>query len=78
MSETLTADQRVAAVREFVARVFNEHRPDRAREYLTPDIVWRSGSLGRVSEIDNVGWSPHHVHRGTVRPASGGAGRDRE
>jgi steroid delta-isomerase-like uncharacterized protein len=49
-----TTDQRVAIVREFVARVFNEHHPERAREYVTSDVVWHGGSLGTVSGVENM------------------------
>src|ERR1700745_2373166 len=54
MSDTLTTDQRVAIAREFVNRVFNEHRPQLAREYATPDVVWHGGSLGTVSGVDDL------------------------
>jgi len=36
------------------ARVFNEHQPDRALEYVTPDVVWHGGSLGTVTGAANV------------------------
>ena len=34
MSVTMPIEQKVAIAREFVARVFNEHQPDRASEYF--------------------------------------------
>jgi predicted ester cyclase len=54
MSETVSTDQRLAAVREFIARVFNERMPEGAREYMTPDVVWHGGSLGTVNGIDDM------------------------
>jgi predicted ester cyclase len=54
MSATVSTDQRLAAVRGFIARVFNERMPERAREYMTPDVVWHGGSLGTVSGIDDM------------------------
>src|ERR1700749_329156 len=54
MSDPLTTDQRVAVAREFVDRVFNEHQPQLAREYATPDVVWHGGSLGSVEGVDDL------------------------
>jgi predicted ester cyclase len=54
MSATVSTDQRLAAVRDFIARVFNERMPERAREHMTPDVVWHGGSLGTVSGIDGM------------------------
>lgn len=47
-------EEKVRIAREYLARVFNEHRPDRALEYVTPDVVWHGGSLGTVSGAPNV------------------------
>jgi steroid delta-isomerase-like uncharacterized protein len=54
MSVTTPIEQKVAIAREFVARVFNEHQPDRASEYFTTDAVWHGGSLGNIAGRDNV------------------------
>jgi steroid delta-isomerase-like uncharacterized protein len=54
MSVTMPIEQKVAIAREFVTRVFNEHQPDRAREYFTADAVWHGGSLGNIAGRDNV------------------------
>jgi predicted ester cyclase len=54
MSETLEVDQRVATVREFVARVFNGHDPERARHFFTADVVFHAGALGTMSGVDTV------------------------
>jgi steroid delta-isomerase-like uncharacterized protein len=53
MNKSGTEDK-VRIAREFLARVFNEHQPDRALEYVTPDVVWRGGSLGTVSGAANL------------------------
>ena len=47
-------EEKVRIDREYLARVFNEHQPDRALEYVTPDVVWRGGSLGTVSGATNL------------------------
>ena len=54
MSQPLSGEQRVAVTREFVSVVFNGHQPERASEYLTPDVVWHGGSLGTVSGVENM------------------------
>ena len=54
MSETLEVDQRVATVREFVARVINGRDPERARDFFTADVVFHAGALGTTSGIDTV------------------------
>jgi predicted ester cyclase len=54
MTDTLPIERKVEVAREFVARGFNEHQPDRAREYFTDDVVWHGGSLGVVAGVDNM------------------------
>jgi predicted ester cyclase len=54
MTESLTVDQRVAIAREFVARVFNEHQPEKARDYFTSDAAWHGFTLGTISGVDNI------------------------
>ena len=53
MAQTRTVPERIAVAREFIEKVFNEHHPERAREYMTPDVVWHGNSLGTVQGIDN-------------------------
>ena len=48
----LEANKRLA--REYIQRVFNEHRPDLSTEYVTDDVVWHGGSLGDVSGAENL------------------------
>src|ERR1700751_333823 len=54
MSDRLTTDERGAIAREVVDRVLNEHQPQLARDYVTPDVVWHGGSLGTVSGRDGL------------------------
>jgi predicted ester cyclase len=54
VSQTLTVEQRIAVARDYTTYVFNEHHPDRAREYVTPNVVWHGGSLGTVSGVENL------------------------
>ena len=41
-------------VRENTRRVFNEHNPDRASEFLAPEMRWHGGLLGTVEGVANV------------------------
>jgi predicted ester cyclase len=41
-------------VREYTQRVFNEHNPDLASEYLAPEVKWHGGLLGSVEGVANV------------------------
>jgi predicted ester cyclase len=54
VSQTLTVEQRIAVARDYTTYVFNEHHPERAREYVTSDVVWHGGSLGTVSGVENL------------------------
>jgi len=60
---SVTTEERVAIAREYCNRVFNEHQPQLALEYVTPDVVWHGGSLGTVSGVDDLTGLPHRVHR---------------
>jgi steroid delta-isomerase-like uncharacterized protein len=40
-------------VREFIETAFNQHRADKAANYMTPDIKWHGGTLGTVEGRDN-------------------------
>jgi predicted ester cyclase len=41
-------------VRAYLDEVFNAHRPDRAADYLTRDVVWHGGTLGTLKGVENV------------------------
>jgi len=52
--QTLTTEQRVAVAREFVARVFNGHDAERARDFFTADVAWHGNTLGTVNGLDTI------------------------
>jgi predicted ester cyclase len=54
MSEASSTEGKVARAREFVARVFNDHRPELAIEYFTAQMTWHGGSLGTITGAENV------------------------
>jgi hypothetical protein len=41
-------------IREYTQRVFNEHNPDLASEYLTPEVKWHGGLFGTIEGLENV------------------------
>src|SRR4029077_11767316 len=40
-------------VRAFIDAAFNQHRADKAADYMPPDIKWHGGPLGAVEGRDN-------------------------
>ena len=40
-------------VRAFIDAAFNQHRADKAADYMTPDVKWHGGTLGTVEGRDN-------------------------
>ena len=44
----------VEFVREYTRRVFNEHNPELASEFVTPDVKWHGGTLGSIEGSDNL------------------------
>ena len=54
MIQTLTTEQRIAVAREFVARVFNGHDAERARDFFTADVAWHGNTLGTVNGLDTI------------------------
>ena len=54
MRQTLAVDERAELARDYVRVVFNGHRPDRAGDYCTDDVVWHGNSLGEVSGVENL------------------------
>jgi steroid delta-isomerase-like uncharacterized protein len=41
-------------VRAYTQTVFNEHRTDRASDFLASDVKWHGGTLGTIEGRDNV------------------------
>ena len=52
-SETGVASN-IDLVREYTRRVFNEHKPELAAEFVTPDVKWHGGTLGSIEGSDNL------------------------
>jgi steroid delta-isomerase-like uncharacterized protein len=54
MSEQLRVEANKKIVRDYIQRVFNEHQPDLAMDFVTPDVVWHGGILVDVAGAENV------------------------
>ena len=52
MTSQNTTEENKRIVREFIEAAFNKHQPDKAGEYMTPDIKWHGGTLGTVEGRD--------------------------
>lgn len=40
--------------RDYIAQVFNAHRPDLGASFVTPDVVWHGNTLGEIKGVENV------------------------
>ena len=54
MSEQTHVEANKKVARDYVQRVLNEHQPDLASDFVTPDVVWHGGFLGDVVGAENV------------------------
>ena len=54
MAKGTAVGSNVELVREYTRRVFNEHNPELASEYVTPDVKWHGGTLGAVEGAENL------------------------
>lgn len=54
MLQTVTTEQRVDIARQFVARVFNAHDAERARDFFTADVTFHALTLGTLTGVDAV------------------------
>jgi predicted ester cyclase len=54
MSGEPRVESNVELVREYTRRVFNEHNPELASEFVTPDVKWHGGTLGSIEGSDNL------------------------
>jgi hypothetical protein len=54
MADDTAIASNVEIVREYTRRVFNEHDPDLASEYVPPDVKWHGGTLGTVEGAENL------------------------
>ena len=52
--QTTTIEANKELVRKYTETVFNEHRSERAPEFLAPDVTWHGGTLGTAAGLDNV------------------------
>ena len=52
-SEQLEANKKLA--REYIEKVFNQHNPAAAADFVTQDVVWHGGSLGDITGAAAVG-----------------------
>lgn len=41
-------------VRDYIRKVFNDHTPDLASEYLAAGVKWHGGTLGTVEGLESV------------------------
>jgi steroid delta-isomerase-like uncharacterized protein len=53
MTAQNTLEENKRIVRAFIETAFNQHRADKAADYMTPDIKWHGGTLGTVEGRDN-------------------------
>lgn len=44
MSGQLQVEANKKIARDYIQRVFNEHQPDLAMDFVTPDVVWPEAS----------------------------------
>jgi predicted ester cyclase len=49
-----TVQSNIELVRDYTRRVFNEHKPELAAEFVTPDVKWHGGTLGSIEGSDNL------------------------
>lgn len=49
-----TVVSNIEFVRDYTQRVFNEHNPELAAEFVTPDVKWHGGTLGSIEGSDNL------------------------
>lgn len=54
MTRATAVESNVELVREYTRRVFNEHNPELASEFVTPDVKWHGGTLGSIEGSDNL------------------------
>ncbi|MGU3432565.1 ester cyclase [Actinomycetes bacterium M1A6_2h] len=54
MSDDNKIAANIALAREYTERVFNQHQPSLAAEYVTPDVVWHGGTLGSVEGVEGL------------------------
>jgi predicted ester cyclase len=51
-SEQLEANKKLA--RDYIEQVFNQHKPERAADFVTTDVVWHGGGLGDIPGVEGL------------------------
>ena len=54
MATRTTVGSNIELVRDYTRRVFNEHNPELAAEFVTPDVKWHGGTLGSIEGSENL------------------------
>jgi predicted ester cyclase len=54
MASPAAVGSNIELVREYTRCVFNEHNPELAAEFVTPDVKWHGGTLGSIEGSDNL------------------------
>ena len=54
MTSGTAVESNVELVRDYTRRVFNEHNPELASEFVTPDVKWHGGTLGSIEGSENL------------------------
>jgi predicted ester cyclase len=54
MATAAAVGSNIELVRDYTQRVFNEHNPELAAEFVTPDVKWHGGTLGSIEGSDNL------------------------
>jgi steroid delta-isomerase-like uncharacterized protein len=54
MEKAMTIAERLRIAREYIDVVFNQHSPERAVEFVSPDVIWHGNTLGVVAGAENV------------------------
>jgi steroid delta-isomerase-like uncharacterized protein len=54
MSTPADIEANKEVVRTYTQTVFNQHRTDRASDFLAREVKWHGGTLGTVEGLDNV------------------------
>jgi steroid delta-isomerase-like uncharacterized protein len=54
MAGTEQLEANKALAREYVERVFNQHKPEQAGDFVTDDVVWHGGALGDIAGVEGL------------------------
>ena len=54
MSSPAQIEANKKLAREYIEQVFNQHKPEKAADYVTSDVVWHGGSLGDVTGAEGL------------------------